>query len=418
MRVRANIAALVALALLLPWGIPGLFIGIPQHISVQVQQLSIALGFLIVFVVWLRRPKFYGAVMVLPLVFFCYVVIVSFLYSNYIVYQPARAWLPGVITLAPALLIPCLIALRATDSEVLVGLVGSVVCAALLVIIDRFVQIDSLSTLTHRSTVLNASRRIVLMHNETVICAGVLLAVCLCSALQRSTRLLSATGLFALVYIMLFVHETRLTIASFIIGSTIYITAFWKNDLKFLILPASLFVMSFLFYVFAGVYLQHFFSVFSFLEGDHSASFRLVQLSHFRYYFEETGGLGFGVMSSSPNVSNVISDGLYRWSEHYGAPDYFLSLVDIRIFGAFFQYGYFGGIGVLLMTNLIVYFLISSSRDLSFSPQLRAIRVCLGCMVFAFMLSPLPQNFFGDRTMTLGFLLMYIALPKPYPSKL
>lgn len=395
----------VALIIALPSGMPLGLAGIDNYLSMQVQQVMIMLlaGFRLLHIFSRRWPTRWEGLVLAAIVYFYFATFIS---NTFFIPQPADGWLPGLIVVAPLLLIFVFDLFEMTAAEVIDGLLLATLSVALLLNIDRIVPISALNDFVHYSSRYGSARRIVLLHNEMGFAFTILLARAI-SAVNLGARLWSGAGLFLLAGPMFLVSESRLVIAASVIAAAIYVAVFFHSRIKVLYLAGILLLIAALSPLLIGFVVEYG-STISSLSEDGSAQFRNIEIAHFKQYFDQTFGFGFGLMSDSPNKPNIISNALYRDAALYGAPGYWMSLVDLRIYAALYQFGYIGLGFMLYLTGVCALGAWKLARNARLS--IRSDYAALAAIIIGFMLSPLPLNLFTvSNTVTIGGCVIFLV---------
>ncbi|KKB82371.1 hypothetical protein VW29_16260 [Devosia limi DSM 17137] len=395
----------IALLFVMPSGLPLSLFGVPAYQSDQIQIVIIAplVGVRALQLLqrrWLDRWE--STIMVFLL--YCY--FVSFISNSFFIPQPPDGWLPGLVLLVPLLLLFALDAFKITVKEVIDGLLIAALFAAMLVNVDRVSPIAGLDSYLHTAIHDPSLRRIVVMHNEMGF-AFVILVARLLNMRTLGGALLYLAALALLSGPLFVVSETRLVIAAAVIGCMLYALLVYRSTVKALVLSVLAVIAAGLSPLIFGKYIDYAMAMGD-LGDDPSVRFRAIEILHFGQLFDQTAGFGFGLMSLSPNKPNILTDALFRDAALYGAPDYWLSLVDIRIYGALYQFGYVGFVLVLGLTLIVAYRLWWCSREVAYTR--RDDVGAVAATVVAFMLSPLPMNLFtAENTVTIGGMLWFLT---------
>lgn len=337
---------------------------------------------------------------IFSLIFLFVCFIVSFISNNYIYPQDVSGWVPALYLLTPIALIFALKAYRATAAGIIAGIVFAGASGAVIVVVDHFINLSVMDVYERAATVGLSDRRIVFLKTEAAIAASVI-AARLILARGMKKRLINFLIAAPLFYSLLFISESRLAIAAVMIGTAIFalFVAKGKRKLKYIVIGLT---VSVLFLPFAlEKYVEQFKSS-GYLEEDASVVFRLLEMEHFKEYFEKTGGLGFGVMSTGANKNNILAYSANKAGYDYGSGDYGMGLADIGIYAALYQFGWVGLILVLYMTLVAAIYMMRIARLDKNAFDVGAV----GAITLAYMLSPLPMNFFTlDSTAIDGGLL-------------
>jgi hypothetical protein len=123
---------------------------------------------------------------------------------------------------------------------------------------------------------------------------------------------------------------------------------------------------------------------------------RLDAADFFYRHFQETSGLGFGMMTLNLESNNFQAQAVDS--------DYFI-LSDMGIMGSLYQYGYFGLVLVVIATLVMA---VNFARVGWSDHPLAAYSLIIACFILAFCLQPIPMNFFTlNWTVFLGSCLWY-----------
>jgi hypothetical protein len=313
---------------------------------------------------------------------------VSYLYSTTIRPQSLPAWAFHVYTVSPILLIFLMRAAGCTIGDALsalfwTGFVASfvlAVCVALdLSVLDYYL----------RGSTFGSVKRVVFFKLETAFCV-VISAVRLAYARDSKEKLLYGVALGSAGYSLVFLSESRLAIVAVMgaLGLTwLFVLKGKRKALIFLLAPAFVIPI-------AGYFVSKFLTDFrgwaDYFANDSSAVWRQYTMQYFQQAFSETNGLGFGFMSGNPEYSNVISYGSTHASMDYGVANYSVSLDDIGILSALYQYGY---AGFLLVVGMTVIAIVSLYRAKSLGRGYWAVSA-VGMLMATFLLSPISMNYF------------------------
>lgn len=344
----------------------------------------------------------------LAFLLFALCVAVSAIYSGIMSPIALREWLPAIYTVAPIL---TLLLLRGVGAELkdgeralyFAGIVGS-----LLVIVNNLFGLHFLDFYV-RGSGFGTEERVVFFKLEATF-ALVMAFVNFAYARSAGRFLTSGLAVAITFYNVFVLSESRLAIAAVLIALLLVWIFVMRGGRKlFFLLVGPLLALPVVAYV-AERYLRSATSMQSYLQNDVSSSFRNVEISHFAGYFDKTNGLGFGFMSGNAEYNNIIAYSANRGGYLYGTGDYGLGLDDIGIYSALYQYGWAGLILMVLMTIMIAVTLIRSER---FGRDY-AVTASIGALTIAFMLSPLPSNFFTlFYTAHIGGLLLFLAAAAP-----
>lgn len=379
---------LLIAGLLCLWeGLPFTLIGLPNILGLQLFSLAIFVGAGRFLFRALTTKQKIGRWEQLALLLFTLCVGVSFVYSNFIRPQPLVAWAFAVYSIAPVL---TLLALRATSCTIgdalaalfWCGFIGSVVLA-----VNQTLELELLDFYARGSAF--GTKRVVFFKLESSFCV-VISSIRLLYATSFRQVLLYATALAFTLYSTFFLTESRLAILAISLALAMTWLLVLRGRRKaMLFLLSPLIVVPALWFV-VDKYLAGFRGVNAYLSEDTSASWRQITSDHFESDFSETYGLGFGFMSANPEYGNVISYSSNYASANYGVVNYVVSLDDIGIFSALYQYGY---LGLCLIIGMTLMMASSLYKAKSLGPAYATI-AAVGLLVATFMLSPISMNYF------------------------
>lgn len=403
----STIASLiVALLIMMQWGIPFIMLGIPPWLTSQFMTISIfAFACLRVVSIGKYGKLTVAEIAIVLILAYCY--FVTIIANKFIFRLPISDWMTSVAYIFPLLLILAAKPLRITACDILNGFVIACFLASCVAIADYLSPISALDALASRSTISSTGRRLVLMHNESAFAIGILISrLTQVKSIYQAKFLLMA--LSAICFSLLVISESRLAVGASAIGSLAFFLIFfkgkWKLPIAGVVAIAALLALPYIYdrYIVSLVYvLDGGFEKLASIEA--STNFRKTEIAHFGRHFEETHGLGFGLMTISPNKNNFLSMSMFSLSALYNV-DYQMSMIDVRIYSALFQFGYVG----LLIVIWLTFITAKTNFAIAYRgrhPQRQAL-AAVGCVMMGFMLSPLPANLFtGENTILIGGLL-------------
>jgi len=323
----------------------------------------------------------------LAFLLFVYCVCISFIYSNFIRPQPFVAWVFAVYSVTPILMLFALRAMNCTIGDAMSALFWTGFIGSVALTVNQTFDLRLLEFYERGSAF--GDDRVVFFKLESCFCV-VISVVSLLHARSGRQLLVYLVAFAFTTYSIFFLTESRLAILAVslaLILIWLFVLSGKRKVLLFLISPwvalsMGIFVLN--------KYLTEFKGFSAYLSEDTSASWRRVTIEHFGRYFSETGGLGFGFMSASPNYTNIISYSSNYASADYGVVNYVVSLDDIGIFSALYQYGYVGISLMVLMTFVIAASLFRTKREGKAYLPIASV----GILVATFMLSPISMNYF------------------------
>lgn len=394
---------LIAGLLCLWEGLPFSLVGLPNIFGLQLFSLLVFIGTGIYFFRCLARNLQFGRWERVAVLLFTLCVGVSFIYSNYIRPQPLAAWIFAVYSIAPVLTLLALRAANCTIGDAMAALFWSGFIGAVVLTINQTFELGLLDFYGRGSAF--GTERVVFFKLESTF-ALVISTVRALYAKSLRQLLLYASALAFTFYSTIFLTESRLAILA--VSLTLALT--WLLVLRgkrkaMLFLLSPMIVLPALWFV-VNKYLADFKGLGVYLSQDVSASWRQVTSDHFKSYFLETYGLGFGFMSANPEYNNVISYSSNFASAKYGVVGYVVSLDDIGIFSALYQYGYLGLALIICMSLMMA---LSLYKAQVLGPAYRVV-AAVGILVATFMLSPISMNYFTlFYTAHIGGVLWFMA---------
>lgn len=397
--------ALVSLPLLFSYGLPLVLVDVEAWVSQRIIQLLIVAIFPLHVLKYVRLrlyPKHYT----MMFGFLVYMTGVSAVYNIAISPNPLMSWLPGVGVFLPLLLFSFYDYFGVTIKEAAAGFIVVAIFCAVLAAIDQISNISSLDSFVRTATFDTGLRRLVLAKTEQGFATALIVAIFLRTSSNFFRLLLVFCGLL-IFYAIVVVSESRLVLAATFIGCAIYTAFLLKSRYRILVLVA----MGILVLMAAPLFLAKYSSIVENIDlanTDPSVIFRNRERAFFEAHFNSTYGLGFGYMYFSRSLNNILSFAMFRAGTLFGAVDYPVSLGDIGLYGALYQFGYVGFVIVLSFTGIMLLDMLRAGKDVRNPNQ--HLFGAFGAVALAFMLSPLPMNFFTlDWTVTFGGTLWYIA---------
>ncbi|MDP3632758.1 hypothetical protein [Phenylobacterium sp.] len=318
------------------------------------------------------------------------IILVSFISNTFLFEQSPSEWLFAMYGLTPILLIFFARSLDVRPVEIIEGIILAAVIACCLIIADQIVQLKFMNPYSRLATTDIHLRRIVILKIEIAAAAMI---CCARFARSKSTaRLRWLAAILPMLFCLFVVSESRVTIAAFILGLggfTIFVLH-GRERVQIMILSVLVFFVSFPFVL--KKYVDQFQRYGNYITDDASISWRLKTVRYYYGHFTETGGLGFGVMSTGAARDNFLSFGTNRAGVSQGAYGYNFYMADTGITGALLQFGYLGLVLVIVMSFMCAFALIARGRDrvVHSSYELGV----LGFLVLFYLLNPWPMNFF------------------------
>ena len=341
---------------------------------------------------------------VLPIILFAYCVLASVRYSVFTQPQPLSSWLPLIYTLSPLFMALSFKFLNVKLGDMISGIYWCGFITSFILLLNNASGVELLS-LYERFSTFGSDERIVFF--KLVSTFSLMIAIMrLVYAASMRAAFQEIFVILVLGYNVLLSSESRLSIAALFLACFLSWLFVMKRKRKvvtaifapFIVLPLGFYIVS--------RFLQNFEGLDQYLENDISATFRRIEIEHFYMDFLDTSGFGFGFMSGNINLNNVLSYAYHFAGYAYGAPGYSLTLDDIGIFAALYQYGYPGLVMVMVMTAMAIWTLVRLSR----LGNDYAAPAAVGFLMFSFLLSPIPMNYFTvNYTAHIGGLLWAMA---------
>jgi hypothetical protein len=402
LRSRLRIAG-VASGLILWEGVFPAVLGMPRwygaYIAVAVI-IAHAFYWLLRFLMGRGTPR----ITLLIALVFVWFFMVSALSSTLIFKYDPREWLFAQYLIVPILVPITLYLWGTTAREVVMGILVAATIAAVLTLGAPF-GLRPLITVFERPSLYDRNYvRVVILKNEIAFSAVYLFFQVLSSRRPLQTLLPQILMTSVFFYLLVFALDSRLAMAATAIAICI----------GFIVLPGSIYrkipimlvVVIVVVLIFPGVYDRYIGSIGleSYIQ-EGNVQVRFDELAFLWRYFEETGGLGFGVFSNSPESRNFSAYMMYNL---YGDGTTGLGVADIAIFGSIVQFGWIGFAVTLGATFWCMRQFFVPGRQKT-NPD-RALGVAGFSFMFGFMLSPWPMDFFTlNWTILFGWTLLYLA---------
>ncbi len=374
-------------------GVPFAAVGLPRAGGYYATSIAVAIG-IVLFIIRkmnfsLRFNKFTVSSMALAALFLIISVVSGLMFFT----NPISDWFPELVYYSPCLLIFLILALDIRLSEIAWGIAIAAAFSAILVIIDSYSNLPMMESYLATSGFDYKARRIMLLKNEIGA------ASCLAFAWAATTRSFKVMAASAVILALVFFDlvkfiETRLVIGAVLLTMVAFTLLVPRLNRKIMVLVAGLVLAVTVAPLLFDKYIDQLEQMGS-LSEDNSVSWRIQTVDHYQKYFDQTYGLGFGLMSLKEFKNNIISYSIWDaptlYGIEHGAWGFFLA--DTSYYGALFQFGYLGVALVLFMTCITAYSLIryGLTRGLPYREAMAA----LGFFVlFLSILSPWPTNLF------------------------
>lgn len=389
----------LSLMLLAPWGFPLCFFGVEQYLSMQLLLVGLAPATVYSVLRLMINQEKLSLPLKVALGLFLYCLLVSFISNSFFIPIPLSNWLPGTVYLTPILFVFVSSVFGFSPKHLLSAIVLSAFFCSVFVIIDQYAPMSAMDIYAHVTQDGGSVRRIVLFHNETAFASVICMARLLSPTASFKSRVFNIALSLPMIYSLAVISQSRLALAAALIGLSCYLAFVNKSRIRLAVIAAAALSAFAATPLAVNLYTERYGS--TNLSDDNSYRVRRDEQDYFSGYFEETYGLGFGVMSQSINKPNLISNGLYYAAQSYGYPDAYFSLVDVRLLGALYQFGYLGFAIILAMSIYAAYICWQFSRTQASIGADEA--GAFGCVIVGFLTSPLPANLFtADNTLMLG----------------
>lgn len=268
--------------------------------------------------------------------------------------KPLKDWLPAHYVYVPVLQFYILLAFRATDREVIWGLILSGLLAAVLMLVYYAGQLDLLRYYARRSIFGLDVSRIVIMKYEFFFASLGLFAVLLTGHLSLFWRVVAGVALALCLFLQIQVVQSRQGLIAMGIGMavvllldrrTFQMRPFLVRGAVVLIglLAAPLLLAQYLSLLTRDDLLQ---------SNELNVAVRFHTFDHYVRHFIDSYGVGFGMASASGRVNNVIAEGLANA----------VNFTDLGLYGAFMQFGVLGGLIAVWLTLQAVLWGVRAAR--------------------------------------------------------
>lgn len=373
-------------------GVPFALVGLPRAGGYYVMTLLVIFGillFTVKIVAGRIAPSKYQGLSLLMTATLIGTSIISglFFFSN-----PISQWAPEFVYYIPCLLIFLIQALDIRLSELCWGVALAATTAAGLVIVDKIHNLAMMDSYIATSGFDYYARRLMILKNETG------LAACLGFAwfvTARNVRMFVGGMIIFLTtfFVLIQVIETRLVIGGAMLAMAAFLLTIPRNERKIFYTICGIVLIIFAGPLIFSKYITQLENMSS-LSDDGSVQWRMLTVENYQKFFDQTSGLGFGIMSIKKYAGNILTYSLYDAPSLYGiqrgAWSFFLA--DTSYYGALFQFGYLGLLLTFSMTALTAYSLIryGLTKGLPYREPAGA----AGFFVLFLIVSPWPSNLF------------------------
>lgn len=330
--------------------------------------------------------------------------VVSINYSVFTVPQPLTHWILASYTVTPILTILLLAGINATLRDAQRAIFWTGVVASVLVAAESRLNTGFLSAYL-RGSAFGESK---IVFFKLISSFAMMIALVETVHARSHIRML-LNGLATVVtgYNCIILAESRLVGLGVVLASSVTWLLVLRGTRKLVVAALALGTVVPALWIVVSRYMTGFSSIDQYLATDVSANWRVTTARHFaNYFYGQTSGMGFGFMSGNANYNNVIAFSASYASQLYGVSNYVVTLDDIGLVSALYQYGYVGLLMILVMSILCTVRLALAYR---YGPQYASISA-MGILMGALMISPVSMNYFTlFYTSHLGGLLWFMG---------
>lgn len=293
---------------------------------------------------WLlnRGVPFSHPFMLWPIILFAVMLTVS-LFANTIFFpKPVSHWAAAHYVYLPVLQVYILIALRFNDKDVIWGLIIAGVIAALLMIGYELGLLPFLRRYVRRSVFGMDVARIVIMKYEFFFASLALFAVVLSSRIAAWWKGIALALLSLCLALQVDLVQSRQGLVAMGVGIVVLLAIDQRTfQLRSFLTRAAVGLCGVMVApIILQPYIEMLFRDDLLHSQDLNVAVRLHTFEHYLGIFMDTNGVGFGMMSPSGRVNNVIAESLAQ----------FVNYTDSGLYGAFFQFGIVGGAVAVYLT--------------------------------------------------------------------
>lgn len=388
----------VLLAALLPilWdGVPFALVGLPRAGGYYAISILVAVSIFYVLIKLPEQIKLFDKTAIYIVFGFVAVFLgVSFVSGEFFFENPADEWVPELVYFSPVLLIFVFVAFDIRANEALFGLILAATIAAILVFVDRFLLLDAMEQYRSTSGFDFEARRIMMLKNEIGLSLAALMVICF-KDFEFKGKFIFVAATLLVAFDLLVVTETRLVIGAVALAFVCAcLFLFNENENRRAITYGSIAVLMATPFVLSK-YIDQLHNVGSLAEEDAGVAWRLTTVDHYRQFFDETYGFGFGIMSIREGRSNIVAFSIHDAGVMYGLDanqKWGLFLADTSFYGALFQFGYIGLLLTIFASFYVAYSLISARKIKNY--PWRDATAAVGFVALFLLISPWPTNMF------------------------
>lgn len=392
---------LLLVLVMLTWeGVLPAILGVDVFLGKQIGALIIMFGWGFILLRPLTVRIVLGLDFLIAVSFISYCFIASIMYSTFLYSYPISEWLFASYMFLPLFIYPLLRGCGVSWRGVILAIVIAASICSLISIIDQFARFPIFDQFVRGSINDRAHRRMFFMRVETG--ASIVIVLFWLLGLQRRLKAsVIALAVFSLVinvFVLFRVSESRQSIMAVLIATLLAILFGALPRERLVKLAPFGFIISVpVLYILVQPYLEKLAGANDYVR-DGNLLIRFQSMSFYYSHFQETNGLGFGILSSGNNARNF-----FALAQRVGNGSWPFYLADTGIMSAFYQ---FGLVGLTFAVGMPLW-LGSRLRKLSrfFRGEQRALLVGLGAFLIGSVLHPWPQNYF-----TLDWSIMFGSL--------
>lgn len=338
-----------------------------------------------------------------PFLMFVWFFFVSFISNTLVFRYGLNNWLLPMYLVVPILFYYLWWGVGASSAEMTRAIMAVGIISAIITVSDQILQFPALDEMKRLSafTERSEARRIVFLRNECTLALLLILASLLkFRGVRDAKRAVMQLAALVLMSFMIFrVFESRIAMAAIVVAIVTYLIFARATVTRRTLMIGGMAVVAIpvIFYA-VERYLAPLINlgVSGYVE-EFNVDIRFDSFAYWLAQFENTLGLGIGVMTVNPDTPNIQSSVI----------DQSFILNDMGIAAALFQFGVPGLIAAVAGTIYLIRRLLKLGR----SRHPRAAELfMMGCFVLAFELQPIPVSFLTVVTaLPLGATLWYAA---------
>ncbi len=307
------------------------------------------------------------------------------LFANTVFFpKPLSHWLAAHYVYLPVLQVYLLVALRCTAKDVMWGIIGAGIIAAVLMIGYEVGQLPMLRAFVRRSIFGQDVARIVIMKYEFFFASLALFVLVLSSRLAVGWKGVAMAVLGVCLALQVQLVQSRQGLIAMGVGVAVALLLDRQTFRfrPFLVRTA----MALCAIVVLPILLEPYIALLArddLMESrELNVAIRFETFFHYLPIFLDTGGVGFGMSAPSGRINNIIAASL---AQH-------VNFTDLGLYGALFQFGVLGGAAAVTMTFLAIRVGIGGARR--FGADERWCAAVLAGYFIGWLCVPVPINAF------------------------